>query len=211
MVKIQRQLYFRWRKIKCWTESALVLIGTEIDKRSGAPMALLARQDEEGLRYAGGAFFALKNASRDSLRARMARLSTDRSPIPALMQWNYGMSIEVLGAAMAAVHRSSLAEVLTDFVTVPLGMVDTGFTLSDPPRLSVQYADGPPGLRVMGDPDFVHVPWGGETIGFRLSRSVADRRPLSVQPTSGSGRRRSNGRDLRAWPACRGLSADEAR
>ena len=73
-----------WRKVKCWTESALVLIGTEIDKRSGAPMALLARQDEEGLRYAGGAFFALKNASRDSLRARMARLSTDRSPIPAL-------------------------------------------------------------------------------------------------------------------------------
>ena len=47
-------------------------------------MALLARQDEEGLRYAGGAFFALKSASRDSLRARMARLSTARSPIPAL-------------------------------------------------------------------------------------------------------------------------------
>ena len=80
-----------WRKVKCWTESALVLIGTEIDKRSGAPMALLARQDEEGLRYAGDAFFALKNA-RDSPRARKARLSTDRSPIPALRkrntQWN---------------------------------------------------------------------------------------------------------------------------
>ena len=47
-------------------------------------MALLARQDEEGLRYAGGAFFALKAASRDALRDRVARLSTDRSPIPAL-------------------------------------------------------------------------------------------------------------------------------
>src|SRR4051794_33423822 len=42
-----------WRKTKCWTESTLVLIGTEIDKRSGAPVALLARQSEEGLRYAG--------------------------------------------------------------------------------------------------------------------------------------------------------------
>ena len=74
-----------WRKVKCWTESALVLIGTEIDKRSGAPMALLARQDEEGLRYAGGgAFFALKTAHRAALRDRMARLSADRSPIPAL-------------------------------------------------------------------------------------------------------------------------------
>src|SRR4051794_29704270 len=40
----------RWRKVKCWTESSLVLIGTEVDKRSGVPMALLARQDEEGLR-----------------------------------------------------------------------------------------------------------------------------------------------------------------
>lgn len=47
-------------------------------------MALLARQDEEGLRYAGGAFFALKAAHREALRERVARLSMDRSPIPAL-------------------------------------------------------------------------------------------------------------------------------
>jgi bifunctional non-homologous end joining protein LigD len=73
-----------WRKVKCWTESALVLIGTELDKRSGAPIGLLARQDEEGLRYAGGAFFALKDAHRAALRDRVARLSTDRSPIPSL-------------------------------------------------------------------------------------------------------------------------------
>jgi hypothetical protein len=49
-----------------------------------APVALLARQDEEGLRYAGGAFFALKAAHREALRERLDRLSTDRSPIPAL-------------------------------------------------------------------------------------------------------------------------------
>ena len=73
-----------WCKTKCWTESALVLIGTEVDKRSGAPMALLASQDEEGLRYVGGAFFALKAAHREALRDRVARLTTDRSPIPAL-------------------------------------------------------------------------------------------------------------------------------
>jgi hypothetical protein len=46
-----------------------------------APVALLARQDEEGLRYAGGAFFALKAAHREALRERLDRLSTDRSPI----------------------------------------------------------------------------------------------------------------------------------
>jgi bifunctional non-homologous end joining protein LigD len=49
-----------WRKTKCWTESALVLIGTEIDKRTGSPIALLARDDDGDLRFAGGAFFALK-------------------------------------------------------------------------------------------------------------------------------------------------------
>jgi bifunctional non-homologous end joining protein LigD len=73
-----------WRKTKCWTESTLVLIGTEIDKRSGSPIALLAREEEDGLRYVGGAFFTLKAAQRDALRDRIARLGTDRSPIPAL-------------------------------------------------------------------------------------------------------------------------------
>ena len=47
-------------------------------------MALLARQDEQGLRYAGGAFFALKAAHREALRERVARLGTDRSPYPRL-------------------------------------------------------------------------------------------------------------------------------
>src|SRR6188508_1044893 len=50
----------RWRKIKCWTENQFVIVGTEIDSRSGAPVALLACEEESGLRYAGGAFFALR-------------------------------------------------------------------------------------------------------------------------------------------------------
>jgi ATP-dependent DNA ligase len=37
-----------WRKVKYRTESALVLIGTELDKRSGASVALLARRSELG-------------------------------------------------------------------------------------------------------------------------------------------------------------------
>jgi hypothetical protein len=47
-------------------------------------VALLARQDDQGLSFAGGAFFALKGAHRVALSARLPRLSTDRSPIPAL-------------------------------------------------------------------------------------------------------------------------------
>jgi ATP-dependent DNA ligase len=73
-----------WYKVKCWTESALILIGTEIDRRSGAPMALLARKSGEELQFAGGAFIALKDPQRGSLRARLDRLTIDRAPIPAL-------------------------------------------------------------------------------------------------------------------------------
>jgi bifunctional non-homologous end joining protein LigD len=36
----------QWRKIKSWTESQFVLVGTELDSRSGAPIAILARENE---------------------------------------------------------------------------------------------------------------------------------------------------------------------
>ena len=74
----------QWRKIKSWTESRFVLVGTELDSRSGAPIAILAREDEGALRYAGGAFFALKGPNRERLRHRLERLASDRSPIPSL-------------------------------------------------------------------------------------------------------------------------------
>ena len=74
----------QWRKIKSWTESRFVLVGTELDSRSGAPIAILAREDGGALRYAGGAFFALKGPNRERLRHRLERLASDRSPIPSL-------------------------------------------------------------------------------------------------------------------------------
>ena len=40
----------RWRKVKCWTKSELVVVGTAVDKKTGAPIALLA-QDAAGFRF----------------------------------------------------------------------------------------------------------------------------------------------------------------
>jgi len=42
-------------------------IGTEIDKRTGSRIALLARDNDGDLRFAGGAFFALREAEREAL------------------------------------------------------------------------------------------------------------------------------------------------
>ena len=65
-------------------ESQFVIVGTEIDSRSGAPVALLAREEENGLRYAGGAFFALRGPQREALSDRLERLTSAKPAIAAL-------------------------------------------------------------------------------------------------------------------------------
>lgn len=48
-----------WLTTKCFTESALVIIGTARDRKTGAPLALLARAGQQRLAYAGAAFIAV--------------------------------------------------------------------------------------------------------------------------------------------------------
>jgi CubicO group peptidase (beta-lactamase class C family) len=75
----------------------------------------------------------------------------------------------VLGAIIAAVHGGTLASAVAKYVTGPLGMKDTGFAVTDRARLAVPYADGPPGLRPMGDPERV-VGLDGSVTVFSPSR-----------------------------------------
>jgi CubicO group peptidase (beta-lactamase class C family) len=63
--------------------------------------------------------------------------------------WDYGMSIDVLGGVIASINGSSLEDVLKKYVTGPLGMADAHFYVTDPARLSVQYADGRPPVPVV--------------------------------------------------------------
>ncbi|WP_332692990.1 serine hydrolase domain-containing protein [Devosia sp.] len=58
--------------------------------------------------------------------------------------WNYSVAIDVLGAALAAIHGGTLGEAAETHVTGPLGMRDTGFGVSNPARLAPAYADGSP-------------------------------------------------------------------
>jgi ATP-dependent DNA ligase len=73
-----------WLKTKCFTESTFVLIGTARDRKTKAPLALLAQADAQGLRYAGSAFIALSGTERAELSARIQMSKLERCPIPKL-------------------------------------------------------------------------------------------------------------------------------
>ncbi|CAN7746356.1 serine hydrolase [Rhizobium leguminosarum] len=65
--------------------------------------------------------------------------------------WSYSIAIDILGAVIAQIEASSLDEAVRHHVTEPLGMKDTGFSLSDPERLATPYADASPAAIRMGD------------------------------------------------------------
>jgi CubicO group peptidase (beta-lactamase class C family) len=85
--------------------------------------------------------------------------------IPLLFEpgtgWEYGVNTDILGAVIERIHGGKLNDALAHYVTGPLGMKDTGFEVTDRARLAPPYADGPPGLRRMGDPETVVYPDGG--------------------------------------------------
>ena len=66
--------------------------------------------------------------------------------------WRYGVNIDVLGAVIAKAHRADAGRRRRAFVTGPLGMADTGFSVTDRSRLAAAYADGESGAVLMGDP-----------------------------------------------------------
>jgi DNA ligase D-like protein (predicted ligase) len=73
-----------WLKTKCFTESAFVIIGTARDRKTKAPLALLARVQPQGLSYAGSAFIALSSDERQKLSARLDMSKVERCSLPRL-------------------------------------------------------------------------------------------------------------------------------
>jgi ATP-dependent DNA ligase len=73
----------RWLKTKCFEESALILLGTEV-KRSGPPAAHLARLEAGKLAYAGKAMIALSADDRKRLADRMQMFACAGPACPEL-------------------------------------------------------------------------------------------------------------------------------
>jgi CubicO group peptidase (beta-lactamase class C family) len=57
-------------------------------------------------------------------------------------QWRYSLSTDVLGAVIERAARMPLQEAVARYVTAPLGMADTAFTVTDQSRLATAYRDG---------------------------------------------------------------------
>lgn len=71
-----------WLKIKAWTEGEYLVVGTEASP--GEPVsALLARETEKGLEYAGGAAITLPADSRELFYSAAEQLQRDR-PLPGM-------------------------------------------------------------------------------------------------------------------------------
>ena len=102
---------------------------------------------EDISRGAGGPILTLE----ENLR-RLARLPLAFMPGSG---WLYGMSIDVLGAVIAAINGSDLEAATVKYVTGPLGMADTRFHLTDPKRLTIPYGDGKPAPIRLPEPHWV--------------------------------------------------------
>jgi CubicO group peptidase (beta-lactamase class C family) len=97
-----------------------------------------------------------------SLEENLRRLAKAPLSFAPGSAWAYGMSIDVLGGAIATINGASLDETIGKYVGGPLGMVDTHFGVTDESRLAVPYADGRPPRR-MGEPEPVVDDAGGIT------------------------------------------------
>ena len=73
-----------WLKSKCFTESDLVIIGTDRDRKTGALRALLANAEGHNLTYAGAAFIGLRGDAWDAFGERLKQLAIKRAPLSGL-------------------------------------------------------------------------------------------------------------------------------
>lgn len=69
-----------WLKVKCFAEAEFVVIGTE--QGAGPTTALLARETDAGLEYAGGAMLTVPNAERDRFWSEAERLKVGKPSLP---------------------------------------------------------------------------------------------------------------------------------
>jgi CubicO group peptidase (beta-lactamase class C family) len=83
----------------------------------------------------------------------------------------YGKGLDLLGGVLATIEGGMLSDVVSRYVTGPLGLSDTGFFVTDVGRLATVYADNPGGTPFrMEDPWVVPDRGGVGGIAFSVGR-----------------------------------------
>lgn len=107
--------------------------------------------------------------------------------VPLLYQpgsrWGYSLATDVLGALVAQVHGTTLAQAVQDLVTGPLGMVDTAFSVIDASRVATAYVSDVPQPHRLHEGERVPVIPGTSGIVFSPDRIFNH----SAWPSAGAG------------------------
>ncbi|WP_342648770.1 serine hydrolase domain-containing protein [Pseudomonas sp. REB1044] len=96
-----------------------------------------------------------------SLNENLRRLAKAPLAFEPGSSWRYSLATDVLGAVLEAATGHSLAQIIREEITRPLGLPDTGFNVTDRARLAVPYANAE-GAPVRMDGDVSLELWGGQ-------------------------------------------------
>ncbi|RWR31898.1 class A beta-lactamase-related serine hydrolase [Sinirhodobacter populi] len=132
-----------------------------------------------------------------SLQENLSRLGAAPLAFAPGAGWHYSLGLDVLGGILEQLEGRSLAEIVRQKVTAPLGLADTDFAVRDKARLAEAYADGDPEPVPMTDG--MQVPIFGTAACFAPSR-ILD--PKSY-PSGGAGMAGTAGDVLRFLEAIR--------
>ncbi|WP_336742171.1 serine hydrolase domain-containing protein [Aureimonas altamirensis] len=132
-----------------------------------------------------------------SLRENLSRIGAAPLAFAPGAGWQYSLGLDVLGGILERLDGRSLADIVRDTVTTPLGLADTGFFMSDTSRLTEAYADGNP--EPMPMTDGMQVPLFDMAACFAPSRILDPR----SYPSGGAGMAGTAGDVLRFLEAIR--------
>ncbi len=116
-----------------------------------------------------------------SLSENVARIAKAPLLYAPGTDWSYSVAMDVLGLVLERVSGRDLRTIVHEYITAPLGMVDTGFDPQDPRRLATPYADGVEQPQRMTEP--FRLPFGPSEILYSPARAL-DR---SAFPSGGVG------------------------